>query len=257
MHLFKRGRTAIANSLGRLLFPAVCAGCESAVTRAGSVCPACWAKLRFIERPYCEVLGLPFSYDLGKGFLSAEAIAEPPPFARLRAAVLYDDLAAHLVGALKYGDRTDLVPLMAGWMGRAGAELLADADVVVPLPLHAGRLWRRRYNQSAELGRRIARCAGVAFAPLALKRIKATRSQVGLGQKQRRDNVRGAFRVMDARRFEIEGRRVLLIDDVYTTGATAASATRALKRAGAADVDVLVFARVGAGSGSTLAAGPA
>lgn len=253
MHLFKRGRAAISNSLGRLLFPAVCAGCQSAVTRAGSVCPECWGKLRFIERPYCEVLGLPFSYDLGKGFLSAEAIAEPPPFARLRAAVLYQDLASHLVTALKYGDRTDLVPLMAGWMRRAGAELLAEAEVIVPVPLHAGRLWRRRFNQSAELGRHVAKHSGVAFAPLALKRVKATRSQVGLGQKQRQENVRGAFRVADPRRFEIEGRRVLLIDDVYTTGATAASATRALKRAGARDVDILVFARVGPGLASALA----
>ncbi|MBP0617176.1 ComF family protein [Jiella mangrovi] len=253
MHLFKRGREALTNSLGRFLFPAVCAGCQSAVTRAGSVCPSCWAKLRFIERPFCEVLGLPFSYDLGKGFLSAEAIAEPPPFARLRAAVLYQDLAAQLVTALKYGDRTDLVPLMAGWMRRAGSELIADAEVIVPVPLHAGRLWRRRFNQSAELGRHVARHSGIAFAPLALKRIKATRTQVGLGQKQRQDNVRGAFRVADPRRFEIEGRRVLLIDDVYTTGATAASAVRALKRAGALDVDVLVFARVGSG----LASGPA
>ena len=255
MHLFKRGRAALTNSLGRFLFPAVCAGCQSAVTRSGSVCPNCWAKLRFIERPFCEVLGLPFSYDLGKGFLSAEAIAEPPPFGRLRAAVLYQDLAAHLVTALKYGDRTDLVPLMGGWMRRAGDELLLDADVIVPVPLHAGRLWRRRFNQSAELGRNIAKHSTIAFSPLALKRVKATRAQVGLGQKQRQDNMRGAFRVADARRFEIEGRRVLLIDDVYTTGATAASATRALKRAGAKDVDVLVFARVGAGVGAGLAAG--
>lgn len=255
MHLFKRGRAAITNSLGRLLFPAVCAGCQSAVTRAGSVCPQCWAKLRFIERPYCEVLGLPFSYDLGRGFLSAEAIAEPPPFGRLRAAVLYQDLAAHLVTALKYGDRTDLVPLMAGWMRRAGDELLAEADVVVPVPLHAGRLWRRRFNQAAELGRHVARQSGVPFAPLALKRVKATRTQVGLGQKQRQDNMRGAFRVADPRRFEIEGRRVLLIDDVYTTGATAQSATRALKRAGARDVDVLVFARVGPGIGTGTGSG--
>ena len=96
-----------------LLFPPVCPGCQAAVTGAGTVCCACWPKLRFIERPYCEVLGLPFAYDLGKGFLSAEAIAEPPPFARLRAAVLYEDLAARLVSSLKYADRTDLVPLMA------------------------------------------------------------------------------------------------------------------------------------------------
>ncbi|HDZ72909.1 MAG TPA: ComF family protein [Aurantimonas coralicida] len=247
MSPFKRGTGAVGHAIGRLLFPPVCPGCQAAVTGVDTVCPGCWAKLRFIERPYCEVLGLPFAYDLGEGFLSAEAIADPPPFARLRAAVIYQDLAARLVTALKYGDRTDLVPLMAGWMARSGAELLGDADVVVPVPLHAGRLWRRRFNQSAEIARLLARNADIAFAPLALRRVKPTRSQVGLGSRQRRDNVRGAFRVIDTRRVEIEGRRVLLVDDVYTTGATAASATRALNRAGARDVDVLTFARVAAG----------
>ncbi|MCB8837336.1 ComF family protein [Aurantimonas sp. VKM B-3413] len=248
MRIFKRGTATIAGSIGRFFFPPVCPGCQTAISRAGTVCPDCWSGLRFIERPFCEVLCLPFSYDLGKGFLSAEAIAEPPPFARMRAAVLYQGLAGRFVTSLKYGDRTDLVPLMAGWMRRAGTELLPDADVVVPVPLHAGRLWRRRFNQSAELGRWVAREAGVPFAPLALKRIKATDSQVGLGPRQRQENVRGAFRVLEQRRFEIEGRRVLLIDDVYTTGATAASATRALKRAGARDVDLLTFARVAAGA---------
>lgn len=247
MSPFKRGTGAVGDAIGRLLFPPVCPGCQVAITGVDTVCPACWAKLRFIERPYCEVLGLPFAYDLGEGFLSAEAIADPPPFARLRAAVIYQDLAARLVTALKYGDRTDLVPLMAGWMARSGAELLGDADVVVPVPLHAGRLWRRRFNQSAEIARLLARNADIAFAPLALRRVKPTRSQVGLGSRQRWDNVRGAFRAIDARRQEIDGRRVLLVDDVYTTGATAASATRALKRAGATDVDVLTFARVAAG----------
>ncbi|MEX6506416.1 ComF family protein [Jiella sp. M17.18] len=247
MRIFKRGTAAITGSLGRLLFPPICPGCQTAITRAGTVCPDCWSALRFIERPYCEILCLPFSYDLGKGFLSAEAIADPPPFARLRAAVIYQGLAARLVTALKYGDRTDLVPLMAGWMSRAGGELLADADVVVPVPLHAGRLWRRRFNQAAELGRSVARQAHVDFAPLALIRVKPTQTQVGLGPRQRQENVRGAFRVPEQRRPEIRGRRVLLIDDVYTTGATVASATRALKRAGASDVDVLTFARVAAG----------
>lgn len=247
MWLLKRGTTLVAGAFGRLLFPPVCAGCQSAVGRAGAVCAECWTGLDFIERPFCEVLGLPFSFDLGRGFLSAEAIAEPPPFARLRAAVLYKDLAARLVASLKYGDRSDLAPLMAAWMARAGAELLEGADVAVPVPLHVGRLWRRRFNQSAELARHIARGARLPYAPLALARVKPTLSQVGLGRKERRDNVRGAFKVPADRRREIEGRRVLLVDDVFTTGATVSSATRALKRAGAADVDVLTFARVAAG----------
>ncbi|KQT44367.1 amidophosphoribosyltransferase [Aureimonas sp. Leaf454] len=248
MGLLKEGGRFIQGSIGRFLFPPVCAGCQAAVERSHALCADCWKGLSFIERPYCEVLGLPFSYDLGKGFLSAEAIADPPPFARLRAAVIYRDLAARLVGSLKYNDRTDLVPLMAAWMSRAGGELLADADVVVPVPLHAGRLWRRRFNQSAELARRIASASGIAYAPRALLRIKQTRAQVGLGPAERRLNVRGAFKVAPERTAEIAGRRVLLIDDVFTTGATVSSATRALKRAGAREVDVLAFARVAAGA---------
>lgn len=248
MRLLKRGTHALAGSIGRLIFPPVCPGCQAAIAGSGAVCADCWKTLRFIERPYCEVLCLPFSYDLGRGFLSAEAIADPPPFGRLRAAVLYQDLAARLVSSLKYGDRTDLAPLLAGWMSRAGTELVAEADVVVPIPLHAGRLWRRRFNQSAELARHVAKGAGLTFAPLALSRIKATKSQVGLGPKERRDNVRGAFRVKENRRIEVEGRHVLLVDDVFTTGATVSSATRALKRAGAKDVDILTFARVAAGA---------
>lgn len=241
-----RGLGTIAGPLGRFLYPPVCAGCGTAVTRAAALCAPCWSGLHFIERPYCEVLGSPFSFDLGRGFLSAEAIAEPPVFARLRAAVIYGDLAGRLVASLKYSDRTDLVPLMAGWMSRGGRELIADAGVVVPVPLHSGRLFRRRFNQSAELARALAGRERLPFAPVSLRRIRSTRSQVGLGPQERLANVRGAFLVPPERADDIRGRRVLLVDDVFTTGATVSAAARALKRAGAAEVDVLVFARVAA-----------
>lgn len=251
MNLLKRSASWSLAALGDLLFPSVCPGCRVAIGSPAAVCAACWAKIGFIERPYCEVLGVPIPYDPGPGALSPAAIADPPPFSRLRGAVVYEDLPARLVASLKYGDRGDLAPLMAGWMVRAGAELIADADVVIPVPLHRGRLWRRRFNQSADLARHIvsapaAASRGVAFRPLALERVKPTRSQVGLGPNERRDNVRGAFKVPVHRRTEVEGRRVLLVDDVFTTGATVASATRALRRAGARDVDVLTFARVAA-----------
>ncbi|WP_102960984.1 ComF family protein [Mangrovicella endophytica] len=248
MRLLREGPGFVATSVGRFLFPPVCPGCRAAIDQAHAVCAGCWSGLKFIERPYCEVLGLPFAYDLGRGFLSAEAIAEPPPFARLRAAVLYEDLAARLVASLKYSDRTDLVPLMAGWMSRAGSELLAEADAVIPVPLHQRRLWRRRFNQSAELARQIARGRQLPYLPGVLTRTKATRSQVGLGRQEREDNVRGAFKVAEDRRRQIAGKRIVLVDDVFTTGATVASATRALRRSGASEVDVLTFARVAAGT---------
>ena len=210
----------------------------------GAACGTCWPKLRFLERPWCEVMGTPFSHDMGQGFLSADAIANPPPFRRARAAVAYSGVARQMITRLKYNDRIDLAPWMARWMLRAGAELLADADVVVPVPLHWRRFFSRRFNQSAELARAIAALSGKRFEPSALRRVKVTRQQVGLGLREREDNVRGAFRVPPEAEIRVRGRQVLVVDDVYTTGATVFAVAKALKKAGAANVDVLTFARV-------------
>ncbi|UDL88215.1 ComF family protein [Mesorhizobium sp. PAMC28654] len=227
----------------RILFPPVCAGCRRHVSQPGVLCGGCWPKLRLLERPWCPVMGTPFTHHMGEGFLSAEAIADPPPFERARAAVAYSGVARQMVQGLKYQDRTDLAPWMARWMVRAGAELIADADVVVPVPLH-WRRFRRKFNQSAELARAVSQLSGVAFVPSAMRRVKPTRQQVGLERKDREENVRAAFRVPNEAEIEIAGRRVLLIDDVYTTGATLRAATKALKKGGAGAVDVLTFARV-------------
>jgi ComF family protein len=200
--------------------------------------------MRLIEKPCCERLGVPFAYGMGEGALSAEAIADPPPFDRCRAVAVFDDVARKLVHGLKYRDRLELAGWMAGWMSRAGAELIAAADVIVPVPLHPRRLWWRRANQSALLAQLIAARDGRVFSPLALRRVRVTEQQVGLTPDQRDRNVRGAFHVPADARKNLTGRRILLVDDVYTTGATVKAATRALLRAGAGAVDVLVFARV-------------
>jgi ComF family protein len=173
-----------------------------------------------------------------------EAIANPPAYQRARAAVRYDDVARTLVHALKYHDRTDLAPTMGSWMARAGRELLSQADVLVPVPLHWRRGWSRRYNQSGALARVISRQSGVKLASEALRRIRPTEQQIGLSRPQRAANVQGAFKVAPERSAEIAGRRVVLIDDVLTSGATTDACARALLRAKAAQVDVLVFARV-------------
>jgi ComF family protein len=228
----------------RILFPPVCAGCRRHVSQPGVLCGTCWPKLRMLERPWCPVMGTPFTHHMGQGFLSAEAIADPPPFERARAAVAYSGVARQMVQGLKYQDRTDLAPWMARWMVRAGAELIAEADVVVPVPLHWRRFFKRRFNQSAELARAVSVLTGLPFSPSAVRRVKLTRQQVGLERNEREENVRAAFRVPPEAEIEIAGRRVLLVDDVYTTGATVRSATKALKRSGAAAVDVLTFARV-------------
>jgi ComF family protein len=173
-----------------------------------------------------------------------EAIANPPAYRRARAAVRYDDVARTLVHALKYQDRTDLAPTMGRWMARAGKELLDEADVLVPVPLHWRRGWSRRYNQSGALARVISRQSGVKLATEALRRIRATEQQIGLSRPQRSANVQGAFKVAPERSADIAGRRVVLIDDVLTSGATTDACARALLRAKAVQVDVLVFARV-------------
>src|SRR3954454_2009825 len=223
--------------------PTLCVSCREPVDGEG-VCAACWARLSFIERPYCPRLGILFVYDPGPEMLSMEAIASPPAYTRARAAVRYDDVARTLIHSLKYQDRTDLAPAMGRWMARAGQELLAEADVLVPVPLHWRRGWSRRYKQIGALARVISRKSGVKLAAEALRRIRPTQQQIGLSRPQRAANVQGAFKVAPDRMADIQGRRVVLIDDVLTSGATTDACARTLLRAKAAQVDVLVFARV-------------
>src|ERR1700684_2429248 len=177
-----------------LALPPLCPACRAPI-EAGGCFPACWSKLSFIPRPYCERLGIPFVYDPGPGILSMEAIADPPAYHRARAAVRFDDISRALVHALKYGDRLDLAPMMGRWVGQAGRELLAEADALVPVPLHWRRLWARRFNQSAMLAAAISSQTGVPVAASALKRVKATVQQVGLSRSERAANIQGAFRV--------------------------------------------------------------
>ena len=223
--------------------PPLCPACRDLVTDNG-LCPACWGKLAFISTPYCPRLGIPFAYDPGPGILSMQAIANPPAYSRARAAVRYDDVARKLVHAFKYGDRLDLAPLLGRWMTRAGRELFEGADALVPVPLHWRRLWTRRFNQSAALAEAISRESGVAIAHAPLRRAKATAQQVGLSRAERATNVQGAFRIAPSAKPEVAGRRLIVVDDVLTSGATVDACARALLRAGAAQVDVLVFARV-------------
>lgn len=229
--------------LADLVYPPACPGCGVSTGAHRGLCPVCWSGIRFIERPYCEVLGSPFSHDLGSGILSAEAIADPPVFDRLRSAAVHDGVVRDLVLNLKYRDRTDLAPMMAGWMLRASDGMVAACDAIVPVPLHRTRLFSRKYNQAAELARHLARLSGKPLLPATLLRTKRTSQQVGLGARARQDNVRGAFTIPAARAADVFGRRIVLVDDVYTTGATVSAATRALKKAGASDVTVLTFAR--------------
>ncbi len=245
--LRKNALAGLLSGLGRLVdivYPPVCPGCGVTLGSHRGLCARCWAGIRFIERPYCEVLGLPFSRDLGPGILSAEAIAEPPAFDRLRSVAVHAGVARRLVHGLKYRDRTDLATMMAAWMLRAGDGTVEAADAILPVPLHRFRMMSHKFNQSAELGRAVSKLSGLPFSPSAVRRVKLTRQQVGLERHEREENVRAAFRVPPDAEIEISGRRVLVIDDVYTTGATVRAVAKALKRSGAGAVDILTFARV-------------
>jgi ComF family protein len=234
---------AVLRAMLDLALPPLCPACREPVEGRG-LCPGCWSKLSFITRPYCERLGIPFVYDPGPGILSMEAIADPPAYHRARAAVRFDEISRALVHAFKYGDRLDLAPMLGRWTSHAGRELLAEADALVPVPLHWRRSWARRFNQSALLAAAISTESGIPVAAGALKRIKATVQQVGLSRSERAANVQGAFRVPEAGKPVVAGRRLVLVDDVLTSGATVDGCARALLRAGAKNVDVLIFARV-------------
>jgi ComF family protein len=234
----------VLRRLADFLIPPQCLACGVGLMDPAALCADCWRQMRLIEAPCCEVLGVPFAYDQGAGTVSPAALAEPPPWNRARAAAAYGEVAKNLIHALKYRDRHEAALVMARLMARAGATLLADAEAVVPVPLHRFRLWTRRYNQSSLLAQHLCRQTGHPYRPELLIRTRATPRQVGLDHAKRRKNVRGAFRVPEASKGEVRGRRLVLIDDVMTTGATAGACAQALKRAGAAKVDVLVFALV-------------
>ncbi|HZH09170.1 MAG TPA: ComF family protein [Microvirga sp.] len=227
-----------------LIYPPGCIACQAATGEPHGLCAACWSGIRFIERPFCERLGTPFQVDLGQPLLSPAALADPPVFNRARAVAEYDGTASLLVHRLKYNDRLELARSLGAMMSRAGAELLAEAQVIVPVPLHRWRLWRRRFNQAMALAAVVSRESAVPCDPGLLARVKRTRQQVGLTKAQRQENLQGAFRVPPEARARLKGKRVLLVDDVLTTGSTANAAARALLRGGAASVDVLAFARV-------------
>lgn len=239
-----RGVKGLGRFLLDALFPPVCLACNHAVGTPDGLCPRCWGLLVPISAPFCPVLGLPFQTDMGPGAVSPQAIANPPHFDRARSAVAYTDLARRLVSRLKYGDRPEFALFCARAMAAAGHELLGEDAVLVPVPLHRRRQFSRRYNQSSELARALA---GIAKRPIdtdLIERHRPTRQQVGLNARQRASNVDGAFRLQDGAERRLIGRRIVLIDDVLTTGATANAVARMLKRKGAGQVDVLTFARV-------------
>jgi len=229
------------------VLPPRCLSCGATVDEVDALCGACWAAITFFAPPWCSQCGLSFPHPMGEGAICADCARQHPSWDRARSVLRYDRHSRRLVLMLKHGDQTHLAGAFGRWMHRAGGEVLAGADLLMPVPLHWTRLFGRRFNQSALLAQAIRGAGGPPVAADWLVRRRRTPSQGTLGPLARARNVRGAFALRRGR--SVKGKRVVLIDDVLTTGATAEECARVLRRAGAAYVGVLVLARaVRAGS---------
>jgi ComF family protein len=238
--IVSRGIAAVAD----FLIPPACLACHRPLSSHDAICSGCWAQIDFIRPPLCDRLGIPLPFDIGGPMISAAAAADPPDYDRARAVARFDGILRQLVHDLKFRDRHDARRLFGRWLAETGRDLLTDADIVLPVPLTRSRLLSRRFNQSAILAHEVARLAAIRYEPEALRRTRRTPPQVGLTRQQRRDNVSGAFAVSHGWASRVAGARLVLVDDVITTGATVGACARALKKAGAIRVDVLALGMV-------------
>ncbi|PPC88537.1 MAG: phosphoribosyltransferase [Hyphomicrobium sp.] len=247
-----QGRQKLRNAARRLIdtiLPPLCLGCECRILSHDALCPTCWPKIDFIRAPLCDRLGLPLPYSSGSygtdgPIISAAAAADPPRYDRARAVAKFDGLMRDLVHDMKYQDSHNGRRLFGRWLADAGRELLTDADALVPIPLARFRLLSRRFNQAQILASEVQRLTAIPVRHFALLRTRSTARQVGMSRGQRQRNVAGAFVVPERALGEVAGKKIILIDDVITTGATVSAAAQAMKKVGAARVDVLALALV-------------
>jgi ComF family protein len=226
-----------------LVMPPLCLSCRRPVAQQGGLCAGCWGAIHFLGAPCCARCGHPFPQAQPSDMVCGACLQSSPPFDRARAAFRYDDASKGLVLSFKHADRPGLARFLAPWMARAAGDLLQDADLLLPVPLHRWRLLHRRYNQAALLAQNLGRFTKARYVPDLLRRVRHTKPQGRMSRSERQDNIRGAFRLAGPAE-RVAGKAVLLVDDVLTTGATIGACVRLLKKSGAARVDVLTLARV-------------
>ena len=239
---------SLLQKLSALALPPTCVSCGAMADANHKLCHKCWADIHFISQPHCEICGIPMEFEIEEEKICEKCLKDRPEYNKARAVCAYGDVVIKMVTNFKYYDRHHIAPSMADMMLKSCHELIKRADIMVPIPLHKSRLISRKYNQATILARRISAKSGVPMDINILRRVKQTRQQTRLSRSQRFDNMEGAFEVIA----NVEGKTILLIDDVLTTGATANSAAFKLKQAGAKCVDVAVFARTGLNSSSRM-----
>ena len=243
MDVGKFCRSAVGQVINMVMPPA-CLNCAQPVQSAGDLCMDCWSGIQFLSPPWCACCGLPFAYDEGAQSICGACSEKQPAFDRARAVYVYSEQSRDMILKFKHGDRTDMAPAFAHWLARAGQDLLQTAEILAPVPLHRRRILKRRYNQAALIAAHLPRPPGCRYIPDLLHRVKNTGSQGGLNRRARYRNLSGAFKINEKFKADIAGKRVLLIDDVLTTGATVETCAAQIKRAGAHSVDVLTLARI-------------
>jgi ComF family protein len=232
-----------ANWVLDLVMPPQCLNCRGQVAAQGGLCPTCWNEIHFLAQPCCVRCGHPFADQAQTGLTCGACLRDPPGFDRARAAFSYDAASKGLVLSFKHADRPGMARAFAPWMAQAARDLLADADLLVPVPLHPLRLLHRRYNQAALLAQELGRHSKASYCPDLLRRQRRTAPQGSMSRSERLRNIKGAF-ALGGQADRAAGRRLVLVDDVLTTGATIGACTELLRAAGATRVDVVTLARV-------------
>jgi ComF family protein len=241
--LRKQVATILKQGLDTIL-PPRCVVTGEMVQQQGMIAASAWAKLDFIHQPMCETCGFPFEFQVDAGSLCTSCLSDPPVFTQARMALKYNDASRSMILGFKHADQTHAVKAFTPWMMKAGAPFLPQADLLAPVPLHHWRLVSRRYNQAALIAQDISRHCAVPSCLDLLQRVRATPSQGYLKAAERHKNVKNAFALNPKYKDAIKGKKIVLIDDVYTTGATIKECTKVLLKQGAGAVYVLTLARV-------------